>query len=400
MSDKADAVEADVLVLGLGPVGLGILRSLKKYPNIRNYGVVFNPRTERGNFTNRCNILRWTDPKLDEPGFRKSLIQWSENRKNVIVFATRDEEVFWLAKNADNLPSNLLYYRNSSEQVDKLANKILAIETARSCGVKVPMSFHVIPAYKNLPKDFAFPGIIKPSSIPPEGFPHKNMIVNDPEELESVLNTYPSLIDSSILQEYIPGGDDQMYESNILIGQSGKVMASVEFKKLRQSPPGRGLASFGHTLLNKEVSHLSHLLMRRADVKGPANFEFKKDVRDNRWVFIEVNLRSPAYASIFSCSDVNLTDLYVSDLLNQHVPTEKTENRKICYWMNEELDFSNVFTQKIKISFFEWLKDALRTDAFIFCDRGDIMTGIFSAYMFAKNIFNRYLQKLKNFRML
>ncbi len=394
MWDGIVSPRADVLVLGLGPGGLGILRSLQGCDDIRKYGVTFNPLTEKGRLTRLCSVLSWPDPRSDEDGFAASLIRWAEQREKVIVFPTRDDEVFWLAEHADILPPNILYYRNYCGQVNRLANKFLATELAEACGLKVP---HSVDIAENIPvtTDFVFPGIIKPSSVVPRDFPHKNLIVENSEKLKDILDMYPSLLNASILQEYIPGEDDRMYECNILVGQSGTTLASVEFRKLRQYPVGRGLASFGHTFADKKLCQISEKLMKTAGIRGPVNFEFKKDSRDERLVFIEANVRMPAYSSIYSCTGVNLTQIYVDDLLGESRSDQHNNDAKICCWMHEDLDAANVLTRKVDIGIAEWLGYLMKTDAFAFWYKDDPVPGIVNFYQFIRNSLNRMSRILR-----
>lgn len=376
----------DVLVLGLGPVGIGILRSLKKCGGIRVFGVVLDPETEKGRFTRLCTVLHWANPKYREDEFIRTLIQWAENREKVIVFTTRDEEVHLLARYADILPFNILYYRNSSQMVRCLDDKVLANELAQSCGLTTPRSYPI--KRKEAPDKFRFPGIIKPTAIPPKGFPDKNLLVEDTDALHSALDTYPCLINRSILQEYIPGGDDQVYQCTALIGKKGDMLGSIEIRKLRQYPVGRGIACFAHTLRHKELSDLCGILAKKSGITGLISVEFKKDMRDGQWVFIEANLRMPGYNSLFSCTDVNLSKMYISDLPGEHDNTQKAENSKQFYWMREELDLSNIVNKKVNIPISEWFKDVLRTDAFAFWHRTDPMPGMVNLFQMAKSFFN------------
>ncbi len=377
-------ISADVLVLGLGPVGIGILRSLRKCGGIRIFGVVLEPETEKGRFTRLCTVLHWANPKYREDEFIRTLIQWAEDREKVIVFTTRDEEVHLLARYADILPFNILYYRNSSQMVRCLDDKALANDLAQSCGLTTPRSYLI--TQRESPDKFRFPGIIKPTAIPPKGFPDKNFLVEDMDALHSALDTYPCLINRSILQEYIPGDDDQVYQCTALIGKQGNMRGSIEIRKLRQYPVGRGIACFAHTLRHKELSDLCGVLARKSGITGLISVEFKKDMRDGQWVFIEANLRMPGYNSVFSCTGTNLAYLYISDLLDKD--TIAVENEKEYYWMREELDLSNVANKKVNITISEWFKDLLRTDAFAFWHRTDPMPGMVNLFQMAKSFLN------------
>ncbi len=381
-----------MLILGLGPVGIGILRALRQYEDINLYGAVLAPGAEKGRFTKCCKVLSWPDPKSDESRFLQKFLQWAALREKLVVFATRDEEVYWLAKNADNLPPNILFYRNSLKQVMQLVDKNRVTELAISCGINIPKSY-AVNRQLTIPDSFRFPGILKPSFLSSDKFPHKNLMVRDMKELETILEAYPSLIDSSVFQEFIPGGDDQMYECAFVTGKNGKMLGSIEFRKLRQYPVLRGISTFGYTLFADELSRLSDILIRRSGVTGMFSLEFKKDRRDDQWAFIEANLRMPGYDSVFSETDVPLARIYIDDLLDRYAENRKLENRKIVYWMREELDLANVLKGDVDTGLLKWFRDVVTADVFAFWDIADPFPGLINFYETATNIFKRLIRK-------
>ncbi len=386
--------QTDVLILGLGVGGIGTLRLLKHCPEARVYGVVFDSENEKGRFTRLCTVLKWPDPKYDSSGFKQKLIRWSADRETVIVFVTRDEEVYWLAEHADMLPPHLLWYRNSPELIKCLDNKILSAQLASSCGLRVPSSYPIF--QKAIPSGFVFPGIIKPSGIPPNNFPHKNLIVEDGDGFYTALDTYPCLFNASVLQEYIPGGDDQVYQCTALIGTRGTMLGSIEIRKLRQYPVKRGIACFAYTLLHRELSDLCNRLVQQSGITGFISVEFKKDYRNGQWVFIEANLRMPGYNSLFECTDINFARMYISDLLGEYRHSEKLENSRKYYWMREELDLSNVVNKRVNIGIIGWLKDIIRTDAFAFWHSDDPMPGMANFVRIVKSFLNMLIRIIQN----
>lgn len=394
MLNKTCHSKADVLILGLGVGGIGTLRILKHCPEVRVYGVVFDAENEKGRFTRLCKVLKWPDPKHDNDGFMNELLRWAEQREKIVVFATRDEEVYWLAKHADTLPPNILYYRNSYDVINHLDNKVLSAQIAGSCGLRVPSSYPIIE--KAIPPGFVFPGIIKPSGIPPKNFPHKNLIVEDADAFYAASDTYPCLINASVLQEYIPGGDDQVYQCTALIGACGTMLGSIEIRKLRQYPVRRGIACFAHTLLHRELSDLCNLLVRKSGITGFISVEFKKDYRNGQWVFIEANLRMPGYNSLFECTCINFARMYISDLLGEYHHPEKLENSRKYYWMREELDLSNVVNKRVDIGIIGWLKDIMRTDTFAFWHSDDPMPGMANFVQIVKNFLNMLMRIIQN----
>ncbi|NJL58322.1 MAG: hypothetical protein HC887_00425 [Desulfobacteraceae bacterium] len=225
-----------------------------------------------------------------------------------------------------------------------------------------------------------------------KNFLHKNLIVEDADEFYAALDTYPCLLDASILQEYIPGGDDQVYQCTALIGTQGTMLGSIEIRKLRQYPVRRGIACFAYTLLHRELSDLCNLLVRKSGLVGFISAEFKKDYRNGQWVFIEANLRMPGYNSLFECTDINFVQMYISDLLGEYHYPEKLENSRKYYWMREELDLSNVVNKRVDIGMIGWLRELMRTDTFAFWHRDDPMPGMANFAQIANSFLNMLMR--------
>jgi len=392
-NQEKNTVPIDVLILGMGPTGIGILRSLRQYDDLAIFGAVMDRRAEKGQFSKFCTMLYWPDPKLDAIGFQKKFLDWAALREKVVVFATRDDEVYWLAANSNVLPSNILYYRNPLQSILRLMDKNKSVHLVKSCGIKTPDSYKIGKRQLKIPNSFRYPGIIKPINLPFDRFPHKNMVVYNIKEIETVLKDYPSLNGSAIFQEYVIGGDEQVYQCTFLVGHDGDVLGSIEFRKMRQYPVGRGIASFGYTIPLPELPRLGAVLAKRSNVKGLFSIEFKRDHRNNQWTFIEANLRMPGYNSVFSKTDVSLARVYIYDLLNEYSGTLRLENRKKVYWMREELDLANVLKGDVSTGYFAWLKDLKKTDVFTFWDFKDYLPGTVNFIEFITNIFKKLSNK-------
>ncbi len=362
-----------VLVLGLGANGLGVSRALRAFSQLDVWAANFNKK-DAGRFTRSAKILNWQDPANEPDEFKDRLFNLSKNGTRTILFPTRDVEVDLLAELSDSLPENLLYYRNSIATVKALADKNLVAETATQAGLDIPRT--VIMSEKINPKlaGFRYPVLIKPLKQGSSQTPFKNIFVNSDEEFQKIFEDHDHLLNQTVIQEFIPGGDDHIYHCNILVDKNAKTIGVVEFQKIRQYLPLRGMTSYGQTILTRNMVPSCERLAKQAGYGGLMNVEFKKDTENKRWVFIEVNLRLPIFNSVFPETGVNLAYLYVKSLtekLNPPVFADRTAK-----WMYEENDLANILTHKTPTSWRTWFRQFIKTNAFAYWNTKDPLPGL------------------------
>jgi D-aspartate ligase len=364
-----------VLVLGIGPNGLGIVRALRHCNDLDVWAVNING-SDPGRFTRFAKILNWKYPENDLSEFQTRLYDLNANHEKTILFPTRDIEIYLLAELSTTLPENFLFYRNSLDTVKALADKNLVAEIAEQAGLNIPrtvlLSEHSSPQAVGV----RYPILIKPLAQSASQTPFKNIFVDNEEAFQDVLKKYDNLYEHTVVQEFIPGGDDHIYHCTLLIDNQSRTIGVIEFQKIRQYLPMRGMTSYGHTILTRDMVRLSERLVSQVGYKGLANVEFKKNANNGSWVFIEANLRLPIFNSVFPVSGVNLACLYVTSLL-QKVDNPVYANRTAT-WMHEENDLANILTRKVQTSFRVWLIQMLKSDSYAFWYIKDPLPGLYS----------------------
>ena len=94
-----------------------------------------------------------------------------------------------------------------------------------------------------------------------------------------------------MVQELIPGGDDELYTVGSYIDAAGTVLGLFSGRKLRQSPPGIGTCRVGEAVWVQEAVDAALRLLRAFNFQGVSQVEFKRDPRDGRFKLMEVNPR-------------------------------------------------------------------------------------------------------------
>jgi len=112
------------------------------------------------------------------------------------------------------------------------------------------------------------------------------------------------MVDRVIAQEYIPGEDNAGWVCGCSFNAASKLLACAIKRKLRMYPPHRGGSTLAVSQSNPELVELCGRIARRLGIVGHCNIEFRRDVRDGRYYYIETNLRFPSNVEFDEASGV------------------------------------------------------------------------------------------------
>jgi predicted ATP-grasp superfamily ATP-dependent carboligase len=141
--------------------------------------------------------------------------------------------------------------------------------------------------------------------------------------------------------DFVPGADDQIWSHNLWIGACGEPGPGVTVRKIRQSP-----ATFGVARVARVVDELPGLrdatvaVARQLDLRGAVNAEFKRDPRDGRLRFIEINGRSVIYNALLRRAGHDVAALGWAE----HVERQPVKQQPSAWrgtWINLHADLLN-----------------------------------------------------------
>ena len=95
-----------------------------------------------------------------------------------------------------------------------------------------------------------------------------------------------------MIQEVVPGPDENLLTFLGYLGRDGQVLAGCLRKKLRQYPADFGYCCLTETVRDTEVFDLSVSLFSALRYRGVGCVEFKRDTRTGQAKLIEVNTRA------------------------------------------------------------------------------------------------------------
>ena len=126
-----------------------------------------------------------------------------------------------------------------------------------------------------------------------------------------------------LVQELIPGGDDELYSLGSYVAEDGEALGLFSGRKLRQTPPGVGTCRVGEAVWVEEVVEQGLALLRALGFHGLSQVEFKRDPRDGVYKLMEVNPRLWQWHGLAAACGVDLPRIAYWDLLGARLPAAR-----------------------------------------------------------------------------
>jgi predicted ATP-grasp superfamily ATP-dependent carboligase len=286
----------------------------------------------------------------DEEQFVACLIQNADRWAGALILETGDSEAIVLSKNKETLSK---YYKIVTPDWNVLSIFIEKEKTyalAKQYGIPHPKSIPLL-RLEDLREisEILYPCILKPvrSFEFTSRFHVKNFEVNNQQELMEKFKLCLDAGQSVILQEIIPGPDDNLYKMQGYVNSQGRVVGKFFYRKLRQHPPQFGVARVGiSTDRHPDVERLTEELLTRANYRGYFSNEFKLDPRDDQFKLIENNCRMPRSGMLAIAAGINFPWLIYQDLvLDQQC--DITHYNIGTYWIDFWTDlYNSLFRRK------------------------------------------------------
>ena len=194
--------------------------------------------------------------------------------------------------------------------MEALHDKKQQMEAAGRVGVDTPRTVFV-DSREDLQRgadEIGFPAIFKPvESLAFKLRFHRHVLeIGDRDELARV---YERVTDCGtlMLQEVVPGGDEELWSLGSYLDAASRPLALYTGHKLRQHPVRFGHCRMAVSRWDDEVSSAGVSLLQELRYHGVSQVEFKRDPRDGRYRFMEINARHWMWHSLAAASGVNLS---------------------------------------------------------------------------------------------
>ena len=287
-----------VIVIGGHVQGLGITRIYGK----NNIPVVLLDETS-ANLTRHSKyckeFIKYSQDKLLD-----KLLSLIEEKKyeNWLLMPTNDKHVGILGDNKDQLSK---YFKVSTADKRALAyffNKRNTYNLAADLNIPIPHTWSPDTWEDIIKLDLVYPCIIKPAVMHTfySQTKKKVFVCNNMAELEENYNRALTLIpnDEIIIQDIVPGNSEHQY-SVCFMFDGEKPLVTLSARRARQHPPDFGNATtYAETVNIPELVIFAEKILKRINFTGVCEVEFKYDIRDNTYKFLEVNPRTWKWHSI------------------------------------------------------------------------------------------------------
>jgi D-aspartate ligase len=378
----------DAIVLGLGVNGLAVVRSLgEKY--LRVAGIYHDKNNELGihsRYLKKIEKIPLSYTKYDLLAACLSLIGTNKSaQKKAVIFCSSDSFAATISKHQSLFEQHFIITTPDQNMYWHFVAKQPTAEICITNNFPIPKTIYCTEKNQLLIKaqHLAYPLIIKPNLTFGDEFPGKNLIAQTKYELTKFVNDYPQLETEVVVQEIVPSGDGKIYLVTTYSDKAGKVRIAYSGKKIRQYLPDYGVTCFGVSETNEYLKQITIQFLEAINYTGYATLEFAYDEKNDRFYFIELNIRSFYHNQLFKDAGLDI------NYLAYQVEAQTGNNSERCiihqkdgiYWLDFTRDFGS-FLRKKQLSTLSWLKSLSKARSFAYFDKKDIKPFIVSIKVF------------------
>ena len=322
------------LVLGLETNGLSVVRSLG-----RARVLVAGVDSELDQVTSLSKYLlsRIKTTDIRGPGLIDTLIEIAQDSCRYALFPTVESTVFHISEGRDRLPENIIVRLPDKETVRALLHKGSFRKLCDELNLPSPASAVAVDtgeldaALGKLRLPVVMKSVVKetgpgPKAVVVEGVDEAVCAYRDQGEGEV------------ILEEWIPGTDNDVYFCLQGYDSYSNLLASFTGRKIRQWPPLVGGTASAEPADLPELEETTTGFFRAVGYKGLCSMEYKYDSRDSRFYAIEPTVGRTDYQSgIAPANNVNIALAVFTDMAGTAFKPGK--NRGYVKWVDKVGDY-------------------------------------------------------------
>jgi D-aspartate ligase len=260
-----------------------------------------------------------------------------------VLFPITDSSVRTIAARIDGLQG---YYRigiPDPEIVVSSMSKIGFAEWAQKLGLPVPKTFVANNAdeIESIANKLSFPCVIKPEfqslSTTQVGALKAHRVENR-EDLISAYARYCPTVSRVIVQEWIPGGDEDIFFCLQYYDQKSRPLVSFCGRKIRSYPPVCGSTASCEPVENEDIRAISTSFFTQLGFRGLCSMEFKRNKNNGSFVMVEPTVgRTDSQSAVADVNGINIPYVAYCDLTGGEAPRLKQRLYKV-RWIRWEAD--------------------------------------------------------------
>lgn len=278
------------------------------------------------------------------------------NGKKIVIFPASDLVAELIDRNFSAL-SELAIIPHAKGNLKSLMDKAEMVRIAKDAGLQVPYSVK-FDLRENPSPHFPLPCIIKPlRSI--SGDKEDITICRDEQTFSDAITRYKSKGFYEILiQSFVSGTNQEEIAVTGVALPNGEIITHGIVHKKRIRGNGSTVFATFKPDADSELQSGIRRFIAKCGYQGIFDIEFLHN--DSGYHFIECNFRNGAYGYAITKSGFNMPHVFSLESLGMRIPEIKL--REITF-MEERSDLLNVLDHTITP--FQWIKDIMSTDTFL-----------------------------------
>lgn len=311
--------EAIICSSGAGINALSITRSLGR-AGVPVHIIAVNPDENLATISRYCTSQHEL-VSINPKSFLDAVLTVAHRCQGKPVLYVDNDKMLSVMMTVEKELADIVLFTSIPGHVSKLLDKKDQIARAAAAGLSVPESW--------FPTNWDELTVMKSQSgqrlIAKTRFPVANR--NNPfkvlsaingETLRDKLRMFSLAPDDLFIQEYIEGGDDNVFFALCYAPLHSKQTAIVTGQKLVQSGSGDGgVMALGVTEPNESIRNLSLKMIHSLDYKGYFGIEFKYCKNRKEYFFIEVNARTERFNGLGHIANLDLNIVSYLDTCGQ-----------------------------------------------------------------------------------
>lgn len=283
------------VILGAFSVGVSLARALARHgvPVLGIHGT----RPRPAGYSSAWEIAKFPALYQDElAGFLPGIAEAAGQKPMLIP--THDLLVDIVARHRELLAASFLFELPEYSVIRRFRSKNHIAEEAVRHGWLVPATRFVrnVQELRECAQTLTFPVIIKPD-LGTLAFrtrsPRKASVCTTHQELERVYAEFSQWESDVVVQEWISGGDDEVYFSLHYFTQDLRELGRFAGRKIRQWPPLCGNTSAAVPFPDSGISDSAGRLLASAGCAGFGSVEYKRDPRSGQYLITEPTVGRP-----------------------------------------------------------------------------------------------------------
>jgi len=215
--------------------------------------------------------------------------------------------------------------------VTAMLDKLKTVEAANAAGVPAPLQWIVGPeGVDEVREQLVYPLILKP--VHSFEARTKHLKAHNEDELDRHLVTFGALPSGFVLNEFIPGGDEELSSYYAIRTSDGQTLLEFTKRVDRRNPPNKGGATFHELIDLPATAEVGRKFFDHIGLVGLGNVEFKRDPRSGVLKIIECNHRITAALPLMQNNGIDLAGAVYDQALGRPVSPIETHDLHGTLW--------------------------------------------------------------------